>query len=671
MVIKVSKSPDITETVVYDLTGRTSQYYDPDTYAFDVAVGGLPFLYNITDAVPYRRSTARWKYERVDQAREPGEQTLDSGLWVRSQTSWHLGAGIEFQEALEGNPDLLRFRYYTSTGINPWEIGELSLLKDTSKLYNVTSTSSTAKTIALSATLNGTDNVIAVNCTATSTSSSAVRVSKVTSAGTATTVLTGADISAEILAAETDGSSLYLATADYIYDIDLTAGSPTLHSHYHIASIASASAVTLKYVKNRVLAGITFASGSTIAGVYELPFSGGHGGAASNLSSITAIANTTTVPIGWKWTGIADGRGAIYLSGYAGDKSAIFKVQPDATTGNLGAAISVADIPLGETVRTLFGYLGTYLAIGTSRGVRIAAIADDATIVYGPIIFETTNPVVSFAARDAYIWAGVKSGVGGASGTYRIYLGQLLDDGGYPYATDIYAAGTTGSVDNMGFFPTTGQLFFSITASGIWIEHATQLVSEGTIQTAIVNWGTLEKKAWKRVRIETDTLDGKIEVYADSLEGRSQIVTLTEGNEYNTDFDLSAAYLAPQVNGQLTFSLYRNSSDATKGAKLKGYAIKAIPSPTRSRLIQMPLMCYDYETDRRGVRFGVEDGAKIRLAALEALESSGATVLVQDFTSGENFDTVIEEIAFTRMTPPSQNNENFGGIITITMRTVV
>jgi hypothetical protein len=669
VVLKISKSPDITDTVVYDLTGRTSQYYDPDTYAFDVAIGGLPFLYNITDTVPYRRSTARWKYERVDQAREPGEQTLDSGLWVRSQTSWHLGAGIEFQEALEGNPDLLRFRYYTSTGINPWNIGELSLLKDTSKLYNVTSTSSTARTIAIPATLNGTDFVLSVNCTSTSTSSSDIRVSKVTSAGTATTVLTGADLSAEILAAETDGSTLYLATATKIYDIDLTTGGATLHEHYDISSVASASSITMKFVKNRILAGITFASGSTIAGVYELSFAA-HGGVA-NLSSLTAIANTKTVPIGWKWTGIADGRGAIYLSGYAGDKSSIFKVQPDATTGNLGAAISVADIPLGETVRTIFGYLGTYLAIGTSRGVRIAAIADDASIVYGPIIFETTNPVTCFAARDSYIWAGVKAGIGGASGTYRIYLGQLLEDGGYPYATDIYASGTTGSVDNLGFFPTTGQLFFSITASGVWIEHATQLVSEGSIQTAIVNWGTLEKKAWKRVRIETDTLEGKIEVYADSIEGRSQIVTLTETNEYNTDFDLSAAYLTPQVNGQLTFTLYRNSTDATKGALLRGYAIKAIPSPTRSRLIQMPLMCYDFETDRRGVRFGVEDGAKIRIAALESLESSGSTVLVQDFTSGENFDTVIEEIAFTRMTPPSQNFENFGGIITITMRTVV
>lgn len=670
MVYKKSRSPDITETMPYDLTGRSSEYYDLETYAFDVALGGLPFLFNITDTVPYRRSTARWKYERVDQAREPGEQTLDSGLWVRSQTSWHLGAGIQFQEALEGNPDLLRFRYYTSTGINPWNTGELSLLKDTSKLYNVTSTSATAKTVALPATINGTDFVLAVNCTSTSTSSSDIRVSKVTSAGTATTVLTGADLSAEILAAETDGSTLYLATATKIYDFDLTAGSPTLHEHYDISSVASASSITMKFVKNRILAGITFTSGSTIAGVYELSFAT-HGGVA-NLSSLTAIANTKTVPIGWKWTGIADGRGAIYLSGYAGDKSSIFKVQPDATTGNLGAAISVADIPLGETVRAIFGYLGTYLAIGTSRGVRIAAIADDATIVYGPIIFQTSSPITCFAARDSYIWAGVKDGIDGNSGTYRIYLGQLLDDGGYPYATDIYASATTGSVDSMGFFPTTGQLFFSITASGIWIEHATQLVSEGTIETAIVNWGTLEKKAWKRVRVETDTLEGQIELYTESaIDGRVQIVTLVEGNAYNTDYDITAGFAEPQVNGQLRFVLYRNSSDNTKGANLKGYAIKAIPSPTRSRLLQMPLMCYDFETDRRGVRYGTEGGAKLRLSDLEQLETEGATVLVQDFTSGENFDAVIEEIAFTRMTPPSQNSDNFGGIVTITMRTVV
>jgi hypothetical protein len=235
----------------------------------------------------------------------------------------------------------------------------------------------------------------------------------------------------------------------------------------------------------------------------------------------------------------------------------------------------------------------------------------------------------------------------------------------------VQAVSTTGAVDSIGFFPTTGQLFFSVTASGIWLEHLTNLVAEGTITTAIVNWGTLEKKSWKRVRVETGTLEGDIEVYTESLEGRTQVVTLVEGNSYNTDYDITSGFQQTQVNGQLRFVLYRKSTDSTKGAVLNGYAIKAIPSPTRSRLLQMPLMCYDFETDRRGVRFGTEGGARLRLSDLEQLETEGATVLVQDFTSGENFDAVIEEISFTRMTPPSSNNDNFGGIITITMRTVV
>jgi len=667
VVLKVSKTPDITETVILDLTGRSSQYYDPNTYAFDVAIGGIPFLMNITDATPYRRSTARWKYERVDQAREPGEQTLDSGLWVRSQTSFHLGQGIQYQEALEGTAEQLRFRYYQGAGIDPWTPGQLSLLKKTTKLFP-SAGSTSGRTLALPTTISGVDYVLMIDCTAAA--GSAIRVSKVTAAGTATTLILGSALSTEILAAETDGTTLYIATATFIYDYDLTAASPTLHAHYSI-NTANATSVSLKYVKNRILAGVSYVTGTTpIAAVYELPFTSGHGGGHTNLSTITPIANTITVPIGWRWSDIAEGRGAIYLSGYAGDKSAIFKVAPDAS-GVLGAAVSVADIPRGEVVHALFGYLGTFLAIGTSRGVRMAAIADDATIVYGPLIFTTTNPVTCFAARDSYIWAGVKAGVAGASGTYRIYLGALLDDGSYPYATDVWASGSTGAVNSLGFFPSSAQLFMAITASGVWLQHATDLVDEGTVTTAIVNWGTLEKKAWKRVRVETDTLVGNVEIYADSNEGRTQIATLTTGNAYNTDFDLSTAYPSTQVNGQLTFVLYKSTTDNTKGGILKGYAIKAIPSPTRSRLIQLPLMCYDFETDRRNTRFGVHDGAKLRLSALETVESVGATVLVQDFNSGENFDAVIEEIAFSRMTPSSGTMDNFGGVITITMRTVV
>ncbi len=269
MVLKQSKSPDITETVIVDLTGRSSQYYDPNTYAFDVAIGGLPFLLNVNDTTPYRRSTARWKYERVDQAREPGEQTLDSGLWVRSQTSFHLGEGVQFQEALEGNAEQLRFRYFTGQGIDPWTPGQISLLKDTTKVYPA-ATNSSGRVISLPATINGTDYLLHIDCAAAG--GSAVRVARVTADGTATSLILGSTLSTEILAAETDGTSLVIVTATKIFDYDLTAASPSLHDHYTI-NTANATSAAIKYVKNRFMLGISYVTGTTpIAAVYELLF---------------------------------------------------------------------------------------------------------------------------------------------------------------------------------------------------------------------------------------------------------------------------------------------------------------------------------------------------------------------------------------------------------------
>lgn len=663
MGLKASKSPDITETVVFDLTGRGSQFYDPNTYAIDIAIGGLPFLLAVKDDQPYVRSTARWKYERIDSAREPGEQTLDSGLWTRSQTSFHLGQGIQYQEALEGNTEQLRFRYMSGSGVDPWTPGEIGLLHSTSKLWPAAS-SVGSNVMSLAVNVSGTEYIYSIDMAASATND---RIVRVTTTGSSSTIITGATLGEEILYADTDGTNVYVVTPKGIYDFNAATGSGSWHKHISFDS-ADASSATVAYVKNRLMLGITYASGSTVAEIYEISVSS-HASTV-NLSTLTEITASSVVPQGWVWSSISEGRGAIYVSGYAGDKSSIFKIAPD-SSGNLGAVISVADIPRGEVVHKIFGYLGTFLAIGTSRGVRIATIADDATIVYGPIIFAVDNAVLSFAARDSYIWVGVKKGIDGASGAYRIGLGQILDDGAYPYATDVVASGTTGAVRSLGFIPSTGQLFFSVDASGVWLESATELVSEGIANMAWVSWGTLERKAWKRIRVETDVLDGNMEIYADSQDGRSQIATLTEGNRYNADFDLSTAFQTPQVYGKVVFILYRNATITTKGAVLKGYAMKAIPSPTRSRLIQIPLMCFDFETDRRNVKMGVDGGARYRLSAIETIESAGSTVLVQDFTSGENFDAVIEEVSFRRTTPPSYSSDNFGGIVVVTMRTVV
>jgi hypothetical protein len=87
---------DITEGIPYVLSnpaGSTS--YTPTGPAYDVAFSALPFFLAASDEQPYRRVTAQYRKQQIDQTREPGEQTL-TGWWVRSQSSFHLGAGIKY-----------------------------------------------------------------------------------------------------------------------------------------------------------------------------------------------------------------------------------------------------------------------------------------------------------------------------------------------------------------------------------------------------------------------------------------------------------------------------------------------------------------------------------------------------------------------------------------------
>ncbi len=119
---------DITEPIVYTLSnpaGSTS--YIATGEAYDVALSGLPFFVGASDEIPYRRVTAQYRKQQIDQSREPGEQTL-TGWWLRSQSSFHYGQGIKFFEPIQD--ESLRFQYTESKGIDIWTKGQATLLKD-------------------------------------------------------------------------------------------------------------------------------------------------------------------------------------------------------------------------------------------------------------------------------------------------------------------------------------------------------------------------------------------------------------------------------------------------------------------------------------------------------------------------------------------------------------
>jgi flagellar hook protein FlgE len=87
----------ITDKLPYRLSRVAGGSFNTSGYGYDVAINNQPyFIANNTDR-PYRRITAKYRKDQVDQTTEPGEQTL-TGWWLRSQTSFHNGAGINYYE---------------------------------------------------------------------------------------------------------------------------------------------------------------------------------------------------------------------------------------------------------------------------------------------------------------------------------------------------------------------------------------------------------------------------------------------------------------------------------------------------------------------------------------------------------------------------------------------
>ena len=652
-----SRPPDISERVVIDLSGRTAAYYDPTTYKFDVAIGGMPFIYGITDATPFKRQTAEFRTQRFDNARDPGEQSLSgSGYWIRSQSSFHLGGGITYQEPIVGTPDEVKFQFSDSVGLDPWTPGQLSLLHSTSLTQASTSRSGVFSTI-----ISGTEYLVKVTGSAAVTA----RVTTTTTAGTTATIINNSAITEQILYAAMGGNDLMMVTPTKVWRYSFDAVSPALHQDYAI-NTANATSAFISYVKQRFMLGFTDTAKNTF--VYELVR---NTGSSINLSTLTAVNGSTTLPIGFRFMGITESSAAIYVGGYSGDEGIAAKITVD-NTGALSTMSTVLVLPRGERLTAMYGYLGTYVAIGTSKGVRIAISDASGNLSYGPLVYESGYDIYAFTANNEFIYAGVNSEVDGFSGLIRINLGAPLTSGKYAYAKDVYASGTTGYIWSIATFA-NGHKAFTVEDSGMWRESQTDYVESGEITTGIIRFDTFENKAWKRIKIRIeDTLQGDIDMFR-VIDGTDiAFQTIPEGTTEIYDYDLAPVFSTVSAEAQFKFRLNRSNDDVTKGATIYGYSVKALPTPTRARVLQIPIFCFDQETDRNKQIIGFQGYALARLQALEQMEALGETLIIQDFTAGgEPIEAVVEQVTFTRTTPPNGNFSGYGGIIQVVARTVV
>jgi hypothetical protein len=608
--------------------------------SYDVALGGQPFFYAISDERPYIRQTSPYRKEQFDNNQEPGEQSL-TGWWLRSQSSFHNGIGIKFYDPSAG--ETVAHRFTDSNNVDVWVKGEVTLLKETANLSGVTS----GVYKSLSIVDGSTDKLLGWVPASTT-------IKNYTSAGTAVeyTNAVTAGLDTAILDIATDGSHLFIADNDHIYTGLITTPTTGYTTYYNTGS----EKVVLNWVKQRLVGGIG-------ASIYELT--------ASKSSSHTLPTAAYTHPnADWTWTSISEGGSAIYVAGYAGTSGAIYKftlntagVMPTLTSG-----IVAAQLPSGEYPHKIESYLG-YLLIGTNKGVRVATISDtNGDLSYGPLIIEAANTGLDFAFRDRFAW--VTGSVNGYAGLYRIDLGNELETLRFAYAKDTYLDGATGYATTVNFVGNSNQIAFTTSGSnGIAIQSTSVLATTGYITTGYIRYGTLEPKNFKRLLARGDFTKGSLTLATiDKNDVPYDHITYEAGV---TAVEVTTSQ--PQTAQEYVaykFTFNRDSSTTSTGPIFKGYQAKATIATPRQRNLKFPVYCFDIETDRYNVISGYEGSALQRLQILENIEEGGDVVTWQDLTTGETRQVIIEQISFTRMTPPDRRFDGFGGVIEITIRTV-
>jgi len=598
----------------------------------------MPFIYAVSDERPYIRQTAPFNKPQFDNNQEPGEQSL-TGWWMRSQSSFHSGTGIKFYDPSGGESTAHRFA--DSSNVDVWTKGQVTLLKETTNAAGAS-----FDPYKLISGISGSTNVV-IAYRPTSD-----EIKDIKSDGT--TLTTYATTASGIIDVVTNGTTLFVANATRIF-YQTIGSTAALNNHYSTGN----AKVKLAWVKQRLVAGI----GTSI---YEL---------TGALGTTTLPTATYTHPnTGWEWTSISEGGSAIYAAGYAGGNGAIYKfilstagVMPTLTSG-----IIAAQLPSGEYPLKIESYLG-YLVIGTNKGVRVASISDtNGDLSYGPLIIEAANTGLDFAFRDRFVYVTGK--INTYAGLYRIDLGNELETLRFAYATDTYLEAATGHATTVDFVGNSDQIAFTTSGNyGVAIQSETILADSGYIITGKIRYGTLEPKNFKRLIGRGNFTAGEM-VLTSIATDNSGNETLFDHITYVTGTDpIEVTTNQPEEAQEFLaykFTLTPDTTDPTTGPTFRGYQIKSTIATPRVRLIKFPVYCFDTETDKYNTLVGYEGRAFDRIRLLEEIEKTGDVITWQDLSIGESQQAVIEQISFTRMTPPDRRFDGFGGIIEITIRTV-
>jgi hypothetical protein len=562
--------------------------------------------------------------DSTDDSTTPGEGAINpGGLWRRGQDSWHLGAGQEYADTAGHQP----YRFYKSKGINPWVKGQLSLLNATllSKGSTATSQHMVVQDGRVYVSLNG-DVFYSTNPYSTSAT---------------WTGCTG-EPGGSVQAMATDGNDIYLAfPSDGVRRIDTSVAAGTI-------------------------SGTKFVTGTN--DYYMLAFAKGYmfGAHDKNLRQIAGTGTTSDrIPIDdpdWRWVGVATGQNAVYAAGYAGKKSLIYKITIQ-TNGTLDSGVVALELPTGEVVTAISGYLG-FILIGTNKGVRYCSTDEQSNLVAGQLI-PTSGSVYKFASNDRFVYFTWTNYDSTSSGIGSLDLSVFIAPNTPAFASDLMHT-TTGTVYSVVVFddPVSGvtKKVFTISGVGVIAEDSTQLVASGEIETGTWRWGIPDRKFVAKIDTRSTPLVGSITSYLKLDDGEYQ-----EVGEWDATNDIENSFNGSDtraIEAGFKFTLTRSSTATSTGPTFTRWMARAYAAPFRSQVFSIPVLLHQTVNVRgKEYYYDVDE----QQSFFDDLVSSPRIVTLQ---MGSSTHSVILEDLTWDASDSQGNTWKFNGTLTVTLRSV-
>lgn len=650
--------------------GNLSTQTDPtvawqvDTGAYDLLIGGHGYRLATTTQNPYQRGTEETTSHRFDSSLEPGEQTLAPLPWVKSQSSFHAGAGqLNLEQGFTAfqyqQEQIEHIRYDNSYGVNPWTPGKVSRLPDT-RLYAFAHDSTRLCTAMVSgidyAVIGGAGSLYQLAWSAGPDADPTATVIDLSGASF------GGVANCTVQSLTSDGAKWYgyikltsAVTGNFAYivsgSVESTAA-PTIL--YNVTTNVSGK---VAWVKERLVAGVG-------ASMYDL------GGGTSGLT-LPTTPNYTHPSSGWSWVGFAEGPQSVLGAGNINGRASVlqFTLSSTGSVPTLTGGESQVELPLGETITAIKGVISSFLALGTSKGLRIGSFnAYTGAVDMGPLSVATTNPVLSVTTRDRFIYGGFTNGqADGSSGLVCVDYSMVVDAAGrLAFAPDLRppssASVRTGSVTGCAVLPGSGRLIFC-TPQGVHVEgNGPGTDGDAWLRTSRIRYDTAESKLFKLGRIRGALDVGSIGVIGIMpFQSSSNLGTFG----FLTDGDPGEFRLPNTLSEWVQLEFHLTGSACV----FNSYQVKALPAPKPQEIIALTLLCFESELDRFGMECIDPETPRERWANIRDLAISGQEVKLVEFTNAGPMTQMvrIDQTAFSQESAPNISN-SFGGTITVKLR---